>query len=87
MKKQYRFLALFLSVLLMLSALAACGAKSATTDAAASETASSTGSAAMEENGMAMDMGTAESAPAAPEETTDSGETLSLIHISEPTRP
>ena len=37
MKKQYRLLALFLSVLLMLSALAACGAKSATSDAAATD--------------------------------------------------
>ena len=75
MKKQYRFLALFLSVLLMLSALAACGAKSAASDTATTDTAQSTGSASMEENGMAMDMGTTESAPAAPEETTDSGET------------
>lgn len=74
MKKQYRMLALFLSVLLMLSALAGCGAKSATSDTAASETASSTGSAAMEENGMAMDMGTTEAAPEAPAENSDSGD-------------
>ena len=74
MKKQYRMLALFLSVLLMLSALAGCGAKSATSDTAAGETASSTGSAAMEENGMAMDMGTTEAAPEAPAENSDSGD-------------
>lgn len=74
MKKQYRMLALFLSVLLMLSALAGCGAKSATSDTAAGETASSTGSAAMEENGMAMDMGTTEAAPEAPAENSDTGD-------------
>mgnify|MGYP005764815293 CR=1 FL=1 len=74
MKKQYRMLALFLSVLLMLSALAGCGAKSATSDTAAGETASSTGSAAMEENGMAMDMGTTEAAPEAPAKNSDTGD-------------
>lgn len=74
MKKQYRMLALFLSVLLMLSALAGCGAKSATSDTTAGETASSTGSAAMEENGMAMDMGTTEAAPEAPAENSDTGD-------------
>ena len=74
MKKQYRFLALFLSVLLMLSALAACGAKSAASDTATTDTAQSTGSAAMEENGMAMDMGTAEAAPEAPAENSDTGD-------------
>ena len=74
MKKQYRMIALFLSVLLMLSALAGCGAKSATSDTAAGETASSTGSAAMEENGMAMDMGTTEAAPEAPAENSDTGD-------------
>lgn len=73
MKKQSRFLALFLSVLLMLSTLAACGAKSS--DAVATDSAQSTGSAAME-NGMGMDMSTTtEAAPEAPAETMETTET------------